>query len=93
MPQRFQNTCKLGRYRLTTQDFWHYSAGIMDAELKGLEERLGQLIELCQRLRAENNKLRQDLAASVNANKRLTDKVELAASRLEGVLARLPGSD
>lgn len=65
----------------------------MDAELKGLEERLGQLIELCLRLRAENNKLRQDLAASVNANKRLTDKVELAAIRLEGVLAKLPGSD
>jgi cell division protein ZapB len=65
----------------------------MDAELKALEEKLGQLIELCQRLRADNNKLRQDLAASVNANKRLTDKVELAANRLEGVLAKLPESD
>ena len=65
----------------------------MDTELKGLEEKLGQPIELCQRLRAENNKLRQDLAASVNANKRLTDKVELAANRLEGVLAKLPESN
>lgn len=65
----------------------------MDAELKALEERVAQLLQLCHRLRAENNKLRQDLAASVNDNKRLTEKVQTAAARLDGVLARIPETE
>ena len=65
----------------------------MDAELKALEERLAQLLQLCQRLRAENNKLRQDLAASANDNKRLAEKVQTAAARLDGVLARMPEAE
>lgn len=62
----------------------------MDAELKALEERLAQLLKLCQRLRAENNKLRQDLAASANNNKHLAEKVQTAAARLDSLIARMP---
>jgi len=65
----------------------------MDAELKALEEKLAQLLQLCQRLRAENNKLRQDLAASMDDNKRLSEKVEKAAARLESLLARVPETE
>jgi cell division protein ZapB len=62
----------------------------MEAELQALEEKINQLAALCQRLRAENIQLRQDLAASIDENKRLADKISLATSRLEGVLARIP---
>jgi cell division protein ZapB len=62
----------------------------MDAELRALEDKINQMAALCQRLRTENVQLRQDLAASVNENRRLSEKIALAASRLEGVLARIP---
>lgn len=62
----------------------------MDAELKALEEKVGQLIELTQRLRQDNRGLRQQLAQAVNDNKRLGEKVEAAKARLEGLLAHLP---
>ncbi len=62
----------------------------MDAELKGLEERIGQLIELTQRLRNENRALRQQLAQAANDNKRLSEKVEAARSRLQTLLQKLP---
>jgi len=62
----------------------------MDAELKGLEERIGQLIELTQRLRNENRALRQELARAANDNKRLNEKVEAAKTRLQTLLQKLP---
>lgn len=65
----------------------------MDAELRALEEKINQLVALCQRLRAENVQLRQDLAGSINENKRLAEKIALATSRLEGVLARIPETE
>jgi len=62
----------------------------MDAELKALEERIGQLIELSQRLRSENRELRQQLAQAASDNKRLNEKVDAAKVRLEKLLANLP---
>jgi cell division protein ZapB len=62
----------------------------MEAELKVLEERVGQLVELTQRLRSENRDLRQQLARAVNDNKRLGEKVDAARARLETLLERLP---
>jgi cell division protein ZapB len=62
----------------------------MDAELKALEERIVQLVELTQRLRQDNLGLRQQLAQSANENKRLTEKVDAAKARLEALLEHLP---
>jgi cell division protein ZapB len=62
----------------------------MEADLKALEERIGQLVELTQRLRSDNRGLRQQLAQAVNDNKRLGEKVDAAKVRLEALLERLP---
>ncbi len=62
----------------------------MDAELRALEDRVAQLVELTQQLRNDNRSLRQELARTTNDNKRLSEKVEAAKARLEGLLAHLP---
>jgi len=62
----------------------------MEADLKALEEKIGQLVELTQRLRGDNRDLRQQLAEALNDNKRLGEKVDAARSRLEALLERLP---
>ena len=62
----------------------------MEAELRTLDERISQLIDLCHRLRNDNNELRQQLAAARNHNKQLTEKIEMARQRLENLLSRIP---
>ena len=62
----------------------------MEAELNTLDDKLSQLVQLCHRLRNDNNELRQDLAAAQNQNKQLTDKIESARQRLENLLSRIP---
>ena len=65
----------------------------MDADLKSLETKIAQFVELCQRLRADNQQLRQQLATAVNQAKRLEDKVNTATTRLETLLAQMPAQD
>lgn len=65
----------------------------MDAELQALEEKIRQLAQLCQRLRAENIQLRQDLAVASNDNKHLTEKIGMATTRLENLMTHIPGGD
>ena len=62
----------------------------MDTELNSLEAKVAQLVTLCERLRAENTALRQELATAKNDAKRLNEKIDGAKSRLEGLLNRLP---
>ena len=62
----------------------------MEAELDSLDEKINQLVQLCQRLRKDNHELRQQLAAAQNESKQLTDKIESARARLESLLTRLP---
>jgi cell division protein ZapB len=62
----------------------------MDADLKALEEKIGQFVDLTQRLRADNRSLRQQLAQAINENKRLGEKLDGAKQRLEALLERLP---
>ena len=63
----------------------------MESEFNSLEEKVTQFVSLCERLRAENNDLRRELAAARSDAKRLHDKIDTARARLEGLLARLPG--
>ena len=63
----------------------------MDAEIKALEEKIAQFIELNHRLRADNLALRQELAQAQGENKRLSEKIDLAKDRLESLLSKIPG--
>lgn len=65
----------------------------MDAELKALETKLNQFVDMCQRLRADNQQLRQQLASAVNQSKRLEEKINTATGRLENLLAQIPAED
>ena len=63
----------------------------MEAEFNSLESKVEQFVELCERLRAENGELRQQLAAAQKDAKRLNEKIDGAKTRLEGLLNRIPG--
>lgn len=62
----------------------------MNADLITLEEKLAQLISLCQLLRAENLELRQELTLSQDDNKQLQDNIELASRKLQTLIEHLP---
>lgn len=62
----------------------------MDNELKSLEQKISQLVGFCQRMREENNKLRQQVASEQNDNKHLNEKLSGAKVRLESLLTQLP---
>ena len=74
---------------MTGLDFPNYSAP-MELELTGLEDRIRQAVELCQRLRVENSDLRQRVAQLQTENKRLAEKIVGARERLEGLLRQIP---
>lgn len=63
----------------------------VEAEFSSLEAKVAQFVTLCERLRAENSDLRQQLAAARSDAKRLHDKIDGARTRLEGLLSKLPG--
>jgi cell division protein ZapB len=62
----------------------------MHSELDALDEKLAHLVQLTQRLRAENLQLRQEVAAAVSKQRKSQDKIDEAAKRLEKLLAQLP---
>jgi cell division protein ZapB len=62
----------------------------MDSELKSLEDKISQFVALCQRLRADNHELRQQLASAQSDNKQLTEKIGDAKTRLEALLTQIP---
>jgi cell division protein ZapB len=62
----------------------------VEAELNALEAKVAQFVGVCERLRAENIALRQELAAARNDAKRLTEKIDGARVKVEQLLTRLP---
>ncbi|MEW5943485.1 MAG: hypothetical protein AB1710_06480 [Pseudomonadota bacterium] len=64
----------------------------MEAELKALEAKVAQIVQVCQHLRAENMQLRQQLATAQNENKVLNEKINTAKARLEILLNQIPES-
>ncbi len=62
----------------------------MQSELDILDQKLAQLVQLTQHLRAENLKLRQEVATALNGQRKSQDKIEQASQRLEKILAQLP---
>jgi len=74
---------------LTVQAFYNYSAA-MDADLKALEEKVAQLVALCQSLRTENLELRQALAQAQDETKQIKEQMAKASTRLEALIDQLP---
>jgi len=62
----------------------------VDAEFASLEAKVAQFVSMCERLRAENRELRQQLASAQNDAKRLNERIDSARSKLEQLIARLP---
>ena len=65
----------------------------MEADLKALEQKLSQFVEMCQRLRLDNQQLRQQLDSAMNDNKQLSEKIGTATNRLENLLNQIPEDD
>lgn len=74
---------------MTARDFSNYSVK-MEAELKALEEKITQFVQMNQRLRSENLQLRQQLANVQNENQHLVEKITGAKGRLEALLEKIP---
>lgn len=74
---------------MTKRQFYLYSQR-MENDLKILESKITQLIQICNKLRAENHQLRQDLANALNSNRQYSDKIDSAKGRLEKLLTTLP---
>jgi uncharacterized protein (TIGR02449 family) len=62
----------------------------MDADLKVLEQKVTQLILLCDSLRAENDQLRQNLSAVESDSAMLKSNMAQASERIESLLSSLP---
>jgi cell division protein ZapB len=57
--------------------------------LKQLEKKLDHLIQLCDRLQAENRTLREKESSLLQERSRLLEKNETARSRVEAMITRL----
>jgi len=78
-------------YQLTWNGFSNYSA-LMKEELKLLEEKINQFVQLCHRQHTENTQLREQLAEASSENKHLSEKINGATNRLEALLTQFPNS-
>ncbi len=62
----------------------------MDKELASLAQKIQLAAELCQRLRRENQNLRQELAAAQQKVKQLNTRLDTAKARVETLIDNLP---
>jgi cell division protein ZapB len=62
----------------------------MEKELASLAQKIQLAAELCQRLRKENQNLRQELAAAQQKAKLLSGKMDTAKARVETLIDNLP---
>jgi cell division protein ZapB len=65
----------------------------MDSELASLEEKLAQVVQRLNALRAENRDLRQQVAARTDENSRLAEKLAAARTRIEALLKQIPETE
>ncbi|MES2365719.1 MAG: hypothetical protein V4563_07500 [Pseudomonadota bacterium] len=65
----------------------------MESELNALESKIQQITQLCQNLRTENQKLRQQIAAATGEQKLLAERMAQARTRIETLLEKIPESE
>lgn len=65
----------------------------MEADIQRFEEKLNHFVTLFQRLRSENNDLRQQLAAKGDEVKRLAEKLDQAKTRIGALVEQLPEAE
>jgi uncharacterized protein (TIGR02449 family) len=65
----------------------------VEPELAALEERIEQLVQRLQALRAENRDLRQQLATRTDENARNVEKLAAARTRIEALLKQIPETE
>ena len=58
-------------------------------DMKDLEGRIDQLIDVCQRLREENSSLKSQNQGLTDEHTKLVEKTRLARSRIEDMIGRL----
>lgn len=59
------------------------------SSLSALESKLERLLEICERLQHENQKLRDQESGWLRERTRLIEKNELARTRVEAMITRL----
>ncbi len=62
----------------------------METDLKTLEDSLVKFIELNQRLKTENHRLRQELAVAQSDTRQLKDSMLSASERIQSIMQSLP---
>lgn len=62
----------------------------MNTPLDSLENKIGRMLALCDRLRDENRALRTQLSALEGVNQTLTNTIDASRARLEALMERLP---
>ena len=62
----------------------------MDEELGGLEIKVGQIVAMCDDLRAENLRLRNHVDALETQKQALAERMTEARTRIESLMDRLP---
>lgn len=62
----------------------------MEHQLASLEAKISQVVDLCQRLLAENDALRSQLRAATGERDRLAGTIDAARTRLEALADKLP---
>jgi cell division protein ZapB len=62
----------------------------MNAPLASLEQKVEQIVALCETLRAENHRLRDRVGALEGEKQALAERMTTARARLEGLMDKLP---
>ena len=60
-----------------------------DTDITNLENRIDELITICDQLKSENTVLRERQDLMVDERDRLIEKADMARTRVEGILTRL----
>lgn len=61
----------------------------IDTQLRRLEEKIGALTELCERLREENKTLKTRYEEWAKERAQLVEKTAIAKNRVEAMISRL----
>jgi len=62
----------------------------MSDPLAGFEQKVAQVVALCDALRADNRRLRERIDTLEDANQTLADRMTTARERLENLIDKLP---